>query len=122
MNDDIYKEIIMENYKEPKNLGTIKDADYTSHETNPTCGDEIEVFIKESNGKVDDVKFEGCGCAISIASASLFTEEIKGKKLSDVKKMSEKDVIKALGIELSHSRVKCASLILVAVKHAISRT
>jgi nitrogen fixation NifU-like protein len=99
------------------NFGKIHDANYRKKVYNPTCGDWIELFLKVKDGKIVDVKFNGSGCAISQASSSLFTEYLKGKKLSELKKITKNDILKLLKIDLSKnpSRMKCALLPLDAI-------
>ena len=119
MIEDMYREEMLEHYKNPQNKGKIKRADASYHDFNPVCGDEIEVFLKIAKGKISDIKFEGKGCAISQASASILTEEIKGKALDEISKMKKEDVLEILPIEVSHLRIKCALLSMKAVQKAI---
>lgn len=111
-NEQMYREIVLDNYKNPKNYGTLKDFDLSNKEDNPLCGDEIGVMIKLDNKKkkVNDIKFSGHGCAISLASTSLLTEHVKGKSLSYVRKLSRDDMIKLLGVDITPMRLKCALL------------
>ncbi|MDO8553785.1 MAG: SUF system NifU family Fe-S cluster assembly protein [Candidatus Micrarchaeota archaeon] len=124
MSEDIYQEFILELYKNPVNFGKIENADLHEQSFNPLCGDKIEMFIKLDAGrkKIEDVKFIGNGCAISQASASLLTEELKGKTLEEVDKMGKEEIIKMIKIDLSKnpSRLKCAMLGLEVVKKAIN--
>src|SRR5260221_12115722 len=109
--DPLYREIILEHWQHPENSGVIKDADFDLTENNPLCGDKIRLTGKIKNGKLTEIAFEGVGCAISQASASLFTEEIKGERLDLIKKKKEEDVLTLLGIDLTPARMKCALLI-----------
>jgi len=109
--DPLYREIILEHWQHPQNFGILKNADIDVTETNPLCGDKIRLTMKIKNGKIKDVLFLGEGCAISQASASLFTEEIKGKNVKEIKKIIPEDVISLLGIQLTPARTKCALLI-----------
>lgn len=109
--DPLYREIILEHWQHPQNAGIIKNADFDVAENNPLCGDKIRLTGKIKSGKLTEIAFEGVGCAISQASASLFTEEIKGVGLDSIKKKKEKDVLALLGIELTPARMKCALLI-----------
>ena len=109
--DPLYREIILEQWQNPQNFGVIKNADFDVVDNNPLCGDQIRLTGKIENGKLTKIAFSGDGCAISRASASLFTEEIKGESLSLIKKMKEKDVLVLLGIELTPARTKCALLV-----------
>lgn len=88
--EELYKEIIINHYNNPRNFGELPDANATAEGANPLCGDEIHLELLVKNGIVEDVKFHGAGCSISRASASMMTEIIKGKKIEDVKKLSEK--------------------------------
>jgi nitrogen fixation NifU-like protein len=122
MDESIYQEFIIDLYKNPLNSGTIPNPTYHAELANMTCGDMIEIFILVKSGRVEDVKFLGKGCAISQASASLFTEHIKGQTLSKIRKMTKNDILSLLKIDLTKnpSRMKCALLVFVATKKAIS--
>jgi len=107
----MYRERILDHYRSPQNYGTIEDPDITYEDVNPSCGDEIQMYaVVDENGEVVDVKFDGQGCAISQASASLLTEKVKGMTLEEVREIETEDVKEMLGIELSPVRVKCAVL------------
>lgn len=109
--DDLYKEIILEHYRHPKNFGKINNASASFSLTNELCGDEISMEINITKaGIIKDIKFQGQGCAISLASASLLTEHVKGGNLDKVLKLSSKDILKLLGVNLNHARIKCALL------------
>ncbi len=122
MENDIYQEFIIELYKNPRNLGKIEDADYSAKAENPTCGDSVELFIKAENGVISGAKFLGNGCAISQASASLFTQYLVGKRVAALEKIKAQDVLKMIKIDLSKnpSRMKCALLPLDALRKAMS--
>jgi nitrogen fixation NifU-like protein len=115
---DIYQDIIIELYKNPLNFGKMVKPNYSKKVHNTTCGDQMELFLKTKKGVITDAKFFGTGCAISQASASLFTEFLKGKKFEDLKKITKEDILKLLKIDLSKnpSRLKCALLPLDAIK------
>lgn len=115
----LYSEIILDHYQAPRNRGKIKDSTAQCHVSNPLCGDQIDMEIKVKDGVVSDIKFEGVGCAISTASASMLTEYAKGKKITDLKKMDQKSIIELLGIELGVNRIKCALLPLEALHKLI---
>jgi nitrogen fixation NifU-like protein len=114
--DELYRELILDHYQHPHNHGTIEDADISYEDTNPLCGDKIRIDMKVRDGIVEDVKFTGKGCAISQASASMLTDEIKGKSLEEVKRLDKQTVFDLVGIPLGPSRVKCALLPLKVVK------
>ena len=87
--DTLYRQVIMDHYKHPRNKGTLEGETLTAEMNNPSCGDRILLQFKVSDGRVEDVKFDGEGCSISMSSASMMTQAIKGKKISDALKMSE---------------------------------
>ena len=117
--ESMYQENILDHYKSPKNFGKIENPSVHHHEYNPLCGDEIELFLVIKDKKVVDVKFKGHGCAISQASASMLTEEIKGKNIEELKKMTKENILELLGISLSPVRLKCALLSLDTLKNSI---
>ena len=117
--NSMYVEEILEHYRNPKNFGTINDAQIRYKESNPLCGDEYEFYLKLNDGVIADVKFSGDGCAISKASASMLSENIKEKSLEEIKKMKLDDVLKLLNIEVSAARIQCALLPLIAVQKGI---
>ena len=119
--EGIYRENILDHYKHPHNKGSIEDAEIKSTENNPLCGDVITVNLKLNELKVEDIKFSGNGCAISQSAASMLTDEIKGKILEDVKKITRKDIVNLLGIDVGPVRIKCAVLGLVAIKEGINK-
>ncbi|GAP22908.1 Fe-S cluster assembly sulfur transfer protein SufU [Leptolinea tardivitalis] len=118
--DDLYREIIIEHYKNPGFRGELDPNDYTYEDENPVCGDHIRVDIRvNDSGIVTEAKYSGHGCAISQASADLLMEAIIGKKVEDVKKLTKQDVLDLLGIELGAVRLKCALLPLKVVKAGV---
>jgi len=121
--DDLYQEFIIELYKNPLNYGGMQDADYKGEVDNPTCGDRITLFLKVKDGMIEDVKFSGKGCAISQASASLFTDYLKGKKLEELSKITNEDVLELIKIDLSKNptRMRCALLPLDALRKALKK-
>ena len=119
MSLDMYAEEILDHYRNPRNFGKMVDPDAKFRELNPLCGDEYEFQIKLSDGSVKDIKFNGDGCAISMASASMLTEFVKDKKISELKRISPDDIFKMLGITVSPARMKCALLPLSVLKGCI---
>lgn len=117
--DDMYREHIMELYKSPSNFGSLKNPSHKATEYNSSCGDEITINIEIKNGKVQDIKFSGSGCVISLVSSSLLTEKIKGMKVEDVKKLGKDDILELLGIKVNPARIKCALLPLEAMRKAL---
>ena len=115
--DDMYREIIIERYKDPHYRGTLDPHDYTFEDENPLCGDQIRVDVRvDEAGMITEAAFSGHGCAISPASADLLIESILGKNVEDVKQMTKQDILDLLGIELGPVRLKCALLSLKVVK------
>lgn len=113
---EMYRRHILEHYKNPRNFGAVEDPDLDHEGENPTCGDEIRVTARLDDGVIEDVRFEGHGCAISQAAASMLTEDLKGEHLGTVEDMEKDDVLDMLGIPVSPVRVKCAVLALVTLK------
>lgn len=117
--EGMYRENILDHYKNPHNHGEIKNPDIKFTENNPLCGDVITVSIKLNGGKVEDIKFRGIGCAISQSAASMLTDKIKGKTLKEAKNLQREDLVNMLGINIGIVRTKCATLGLVAIKNGI---
>lgn len=118
---DLYSEIILDYYKNPRNKGDLKEATMTVTEHNPLCGDIIILQIKlDSKNKITDIKFSGEGCAISQAATSMLTEKLLGKNIKEIKKISNEDVYEMLGIPISPGRVKCALLGLSAARNTLN--
>jgi len=118
--DDLYRDYILEHYRRPHNFGVI-DAPTASFEgSNPLCGDRITLQIGVEDGVVKRVVFTGRGCAISQASASLLTDEIKGKPVADVEAFRADDLLDLLGIDISPARLKCAMLSHETLQKALS--
>ncbi len=118
--DDLYRDYILEHYRRPHNFGILEHPDARFEGANPLCGDRITMMLGIRNGVVAEVAFTGRGCAISQASASLLTDEIKGKPVSDVERLTPDDLLDLLGIEISPARLKCALLSLDTVSHALA--
>jgi nitrogen fixation NifU-like protein len=116
--DDMYRDYILDHYKNPRNSGELPGATNTYHDTNPLCGDEITMSLLIDGDNVKDVRFQGRGCAISQASASILTEEIKGKTLTEVRAIDRQHILENLGIPISPARIKCALLSLKTLKGA----
>tara|TARA_B100000745_G_scaffold71656_1_gene42959 strand:- start:359 stop:745 length:387 start_codon:yes stop_codon:yes gene_type:complete len=115
--DDMYREFILDHYKNPRFHGVLKDADISYEDDNPLCGDVIRVDLQVNDeNRVVKSAFSGQGCAISQASASMLMEEIQGKTLDDIKKYTREDILEMLGIELGPVRLKCAMLALKVLK------
>ncbi len=118
--DDLYREIIIERYKNPSYRGELNPNDYSYEDENPVCGDHIRIDLRvDDSGKITDAKFSGHGCAISQASADLLIEAIIGKTLEEVKQLGKQDVLDLLGIDLGVVRLKCALLPLKVIKAGV---
>ena len=118
---NIYQENVLDHYKNPRNFGKLQNPDIVTRESNVLCGDEIEFHLKLKDGKIVDLKFNGPGCAISRASASMLGEFIKGKTIEEVKKIKEEDQTGLIGIEINPVRMKCAMLSLKTLKNGIKK-
>ena len=116
----MYQEQILDHFKSPRNFGKIENASVHHHEYNPLCGDELDFYlIIDKSKKIVDVKFSGHGCAISQASASMLTEQVKGKSIEEVEKLKKENILEMLGIPISPVRLKCALLSLDTLKNSI---
>ena len=115
---DMYREEILEHWQNPQNFGVINNADLVIEQVNPLCGDEVTFYFKIEGGKIKDAKFTGSGCAISIASASILSENIRNKKISTLTKITGEDVLKLIGGSVAPARLKCAFLALEALRRA----
>ena len=120
--DDLYRDYILEHYRRPHNFGVIEEPTASFEGSNPLCGDRITMQLGIENGVVERVGFTGRGCAISQASASLLTDEIKGKPLSDVAAYRADDLLDLLGIDISPARLKCAMLSHDTLQKALAET
>lgn len=120
----IYKEELLEHYKDPQNFGELSDADVVTDEHNPLCGDQQQWFLQlttdnEQQTTIKNVRFTGDGCAISMASASMLSEVLKGKSVDDILKMGEDDMKKIVGIDVAPARIKCLMLGLHSVQKGL---
>ncbi|MGH1569115.1 MAG: iron-sulfur cluster assembly scaffold protein [Nitrosopumilus sp.] len=119
-NADIYHEMIVDYSRNPINYGEIENHDVTFHDSNPLCGDSIDIDMKIDENKVTDIKFHGKGCAICMACSSVLTEITKGKSLEEARSIEKNDVLGELGLEhLQAVRIKCALLSLKVLKSAL---
>jgi nitrogen fixation protein NifU and related proteins len=117
--ESVYRAIVLEEFKRPRNKGALADATHTAHVRNPLCGDEIAIGLQITDGVVRDVRFDGAGCAVSQAASSLFTEHIKGMRVEEVAAMDEREIVALLGFRPNPMRMKCAVLPLRAVAAAL---
>jgi len=119
MMDDLYRENILDHFKNPRNKGHLEQPDISYQDANPLCGDEIGIELQVEDNKVKAARFHGHGCAISQASASMLMETIEGMSLDEVKQLTKEDIFDLLGISLSPVRVKCALLSLKVLKAGV---
>ena len=121
--EELYRENIMEHYRHPHNRGALSDATFAGVGKNANCGDNLIFSVRlGSDGEtIEEVKFQGDGCAISLAGASLFTEKLKGMKLSEVKLLTPGVMYSLLGVQISHTRTRCALLAYEALSDGITK-
>jgi nitrogen fixation NifU-like protein len=119
---DMYQEVILQHYRTPKNFGPLPDANREGEESNPLCGDHITVRLKvdPASQKISEIRFQGDGCAISVASASMMTEKVAGLTLEQAGRLTRDDVLQLLGIPLSPARIKCALTGFAALGRALN--
>jgi|SRR3990170_2994038 len=117
---EMYQEKILDHYRRPRNKGSLEHASHRGKDSNPLCGDEIAIdLLVDGTRRIVDVRFSGQGCAISLASASMLTESIRGRTVEDASSLRDEDVVKALGIPLSAVRLKCALLSVQVLRRAL---
>jgi nitrogen fixation protein NifU and related proteins len=123
MVDDLYREVILDHYKNPRGHGVIEDADAQAEGFNPLCGDEVSIYVQfaEDGETIDEVKFSGRGCAISQASTSMLMEMVKGRTADEIAGLPKEDLLEEVGIPLTPVRLKCALLGLGVLKVALHR-
>jgi nitrogen fixation NifU-like protein len=121
--DQLYREIILDHYKNPRGHGVMEDADATADGQNPLCGDEVSIYVafRDDGETIDEVMFSGRGCAISQAATSMLTELVAGRKAADVAAMPKEQLLDELGIPLTPVRLKCAILGLSTLKLALHK-
>ena len=120
LEDQLYREELLEIFKDPQNKGTIPNADFEAKLSNPICGDEVKIQIKLGNGRViQKALFSGDGCAISLVSASLLTRHVEGKKLAEIRAIGKNDILGLIGISPTPARLGCALLSLDTLREAL---
>ncbi|MEK6934717.1 MAG: iron-sulfur cluster assembly scaffold protein [Nanoarchaeota archaeon] len=112
-------EELMEHYKEPRNFGSLENFDIKQFDSNPLCGDEVEITCKIDKDKIKEIKFTGEGCAISKSAASILTEYVRGKNLKEVIELSNERFLNLYGFKPSPMRIKCALLALITLKKGV---
>lgn len=117
---DLYQEIILDHYRNPRNHGALEHPTHQARALNASCGDKLQMDIIVKNDMIEAVRFSGVGCAISQASASLLTESVIGKSVASALALEPKDTLALLGVTLSPSRVKCGLLSLETLKKTLS--
>lgn len=120
MDDELYQEQILDHYKNPRHKQELKDAAFHNHQLNPSCGDDLTLYVKIKKDKTITVTFQGHGCAISQASASLLTEYLNNKTIEEIKNLTEENIYTLLGIPISPARKKCALLSFVTLKNGLN--
>jgi nitrogen fixation NifU-like protein len=121
--DSLYREVILDHYKNPRGHGVIEGADAAAEGQNPLCGDEVAIYVAlgEDGETIDEVKFSGRGCAISQAATSMLTEMVKGRKADEIATMPRDELLEEIGIPLTPIRLKCALLGLGVLKVALHK-
>jgi nitrogen fixation protein NifU and related proteins len=119
--DQLYREVILDHYKNPRGHGVIEGADAQAEGQNPLCGDEVAIFVALEGDKIEDVRFRGRGCAISQAATSMLVEMVKGRTVDEVASMPRDELLEEVGIPLTPVRLKCALLGLGVLKVALHR-
>ena len=108
--DNLYRDFILEHYRNPHNKGVLDPHDLHFADSNPTCGDEMSMTLRVEDDRISDVAFDGRGCAISQASASILTDELRGKSLDEIREMDPKQLLEEIGVPIGPARLKCALL------------
>jgi nitrogen fixation NifU-like protein len=121
--DQLYREVILDHYKNPRGHGELDAADATAEGQNPLCGDEVSIYVRfgEDRETIDEVKFSGRGCAISQAATSMLTEMVRGRKASEIASLPKDELLEEIGIPLTPVRLKCALLGLGTLKVALHK-
>ncbi|HKV84720.1 MAG TPA: SUF system NifU family Fe-S cluster assembly protein [Ktedonobacterales bacterium] len=117
--DDLYRQYILEHYRDPHNHGHLDHPDIHAADTNPLCGDRVEIDLNVRDGHIEDVRFSGRGCAISQASASMLTDRIEGATVEELRALRPRDILEMLGVEIGPARQRCAMLSLRVLHQGI---
>jgi nitrogen fixation protein NifU and related proteins len=123
MSDQLYREVILDHYKNPRGHGVIEDADAQAEGLNPLCGDEVSIYVAfaDDGDTIEEIKFSGRGCAISQAATSMLTELVEGRKATEIAELPKDELLEEIGIPLTPIRLKCALLGLGVLKVALHR-
>jgi nitrogen fixation NifU-like protein len=119
--NDIYRQELMDIYKDPSHKGKLSDPSVSISQNNPMCGDKLTLYLDIKNGEIKNVSFEANACAVSVISSELLAEALIGKKLEDAKKLTKDEFLKMLDLNLTTSRIKCATLALSALEEALKK-
>ena len=121
--EQLYRELILDHYKNPRHHGVLEDADAHAEGQNPLCGDEVTLYVKfgEDGDTIEDLSFTGRGCAISQAATSMLTDLVRGRRASEVAELPKDELLEEVGIPLTPVRMKCAILGLGVLKVALNR-
>lgn len=117
---DIYREEFMEIYKNPMNQGKMVNPSIAEHGINESCGDEMDLYLKVENGVIKDAKFEAKSCSVGVVSSAILTEHIIGKSIEEVQNLNKKELLDLIGVNLTTSRIKCATLPLETLHNAVN--
>jgi len=117
--ETVYKDKLIKNYRYPKNYFVLENYTHRAKILNSNCGDEIEIFLKIKDEKIEEIAFQGMGCAICIGSASILTEEIKGKSIKELKKYNEKYILKIIGLNSDSPRARCATIVIKCLRESL---
>jgi len=120
-NDNIYRQELMDIYKNPVHKGALSDPSATSHKNNPMCGHEMDLYLKIEDGVIKDASYTESACVVSVIASEILLEKVIGKKVEAINKMTKDEFLTDLGLNLSTSRVKCAMLVFEAVKEALEK-
>ena len=115
----MYRENILDHYKHPRNKGVLESCTCKHHESNPICGDEVTMQVRLNHDMIEEIRFMGHGCAISLAAASMLTEHAKAKNIENVLGMTDETILELLGIPVTPVRMKCATLALISLQKAL---
>jgi nitrogen fixation NifU-like protein len=121
MSLEMYQQQILDHYKHPRNFSVLESATNHAHVANPLCGDELDMYLSVEGEKISAISFQGRGCTIAVASASMLTEFLKNKTLAEAHALTNDDVVKLLGVPVNPARLKCATLSLEAVQQALKK-